>query len=169
MHDAGGVRFCQAFSNLLQISQQLSQFGLLTMDLIPQCCSVNKLHRDKVLAVHFSNLIDMRDVWVIERSRGFCFANETSHAFLIRSNFRRQDLQRYLAIKLRVFRQINFTHPAFAKLRADLVAAETCAGCKTHRWRFRSLVQLSTTVISAGLFPSTSRLMRKRWPSAATA
>ena len=43
-----------------------------------------------------------------------------------------QNLQRDAAMKLCVFGQIHFTHPAFANLRADFVTAEFCAGTKSH-------------------------------------
>ena len=34
-------------------------------------------------------------------------------------------------MQLRIFHEINFTHPALANLRADFVAAQTCAN-KSH-------------------------------------
>jgi len=38
------------------------------------------------------------------------------------------NLQHNFAIELRVLRQINFAHSAFANLRADFIAAELCVG-----------------------------------------
>jgi hypothetical protein len=48
---------------------------------------------------------------------------------LITSYIRRQNLERDVAIKLSVAREINFAHAALAYLRADFITAEFCAGC----------------------------------------
>ena|ERR1700682_5557825 len=48
--------------------------------------------------------------------------NEAAHPLLISSHLSRQNLQCHSTIELRMLRQIHFTHPARAELRADFVA-----------------------------------------------
>src|SRR5215472_3519914 len=46
---------------------------------------------------------------------------------MFRRHLGRQDLERYFAIEPRVLGEIDFTHSAGTKLRADLVMTERCA------------------------------------------
>ena len=93
------------------------------MNLRVQGLAFDKLHRDEVHAVSFTNFINVSDVGMVERRRGFCLLNETAHAILVCSKVSRQNLQSNFAIKFCVLRQINLTHPARADLRADFIAA----------------------------------------------
>jgi len=64
---------------------------------------------------------------MIQSSSGFRFLNKSPHAIVTLRENTRKNLQRNLAIELGVFRQIHLAHPALANLRADFVAAESCA------------------------------------------
>lgn len=46
---------------------------------------------------------------------------------MIGGEMRRQDFQCHPSPQASIFGQINFTHPAFTKFRADFVRAEFCA------------------------------------------
>jgi len=63
----------------------------------------------------------------IQRRRSLCFLHKPFHPVRMSSNISRQNLQSNLAIEFRILRQIDFAHPACAKLRADFVTTEFCA------------------------------------------
>ena len=115
MHDARGVCFPQAFRDLEQVFEQKLQLTFFAVNLFPQGLAVDKLHCDEVRAVSFANLVDVRDVRMIEGGRRFRFLDETAHAVLVRSKVSRQNLQCDFPIEPRVLRQVNFTHPTCAK------------------------------------------------------
>jgi hypothetical protein len=50
------------------------------------------LHRDEGRALAVANLVDVGDVGVIERGRGFGLSDETLHASTIRGDVGRQNL-----------------------------------------------------------------------------
>ncbi len=83
VYDPGGMSLYQALSHLLQISQQLSQFSSLPMDLFAQGEAVDKLHRDEVHAIVLADLINVSDVRMIERGGGLSLLRESPHAILI--------------------------------------------------------------------------------------
>jgi len=97
---------------MLQKTQQLSQFGLLLMNLLTQGGAIDEFHRDEIHTLALTDFINVRDVWVVKRSSGLCFLFEPPHAIFIRSEFSRQDLQSDFAMQARVFSKIHFTHPA---------------------------------------------------------
>ena len=68
------------------------------------------------------------DVRVIQRREDFRFALEPREPIGIGGERWRQDLDRDLALQLRVGRPIHLPHPAFADLRGDFVDAEAGAG-----------------------------------------
>ena len=74
--------------------------------------------------INFTNLVDVRDVWMIQRGRGFRFTNETFHPVAIRSHIRRKNFQRNFAIEFRVLRQIHLTHPARAEFAENPVMGD---------------------------------------------
>ena len=64
---------------------------------------------------------------MIERREQLRFALEARHAVGVRRERRRQDLQRDVAIQLRVARAIHFAHSPGAEGREDFVGAEARA------------------------------------------
>src|SRR5438105_3185022 len=67
MNDAGGVSLCQTLSHLLQISQELSEFGSLPINLFAQREAVDILHRNEMHTLVLADFVDVRDVRMIER------------------------------------------------------------------------------------------------------
>ena len=116
VHDAGRVSFGQPFGHILQVPQKLSQISSFAMDLLAQGIALDVLHRDEMQPINFTNLVDVRDVWMIQRGRGFRFTNETFHPVAIRSHIRRKNFQRNFAIEFRVLRQIHLAHSTLANL-----------------------------------------------------
>src|SRR5713226_3223252 len=98
MNDAGGVGLGQTLSHLLQISQQLSEFGSLPMNLFAQREAVDKLHRDEMHTLLLADFVDVRDVRMIERRGGLRLLDKAAHAILVGGNFDGKNLQGYLAM-----------------------------------------------------------------------
>ena len=70
----------------------------------------------------------MRDVRMIEGGERLRFARETGQAIGIAGEGVRKDLQRDVAIQLRVVRSIHLTHSACAEGGQHLIRAESGAG-----------------------------------------
>src|SRR5215831_2742668 len=114
-----------------------------------------------------ADLIDVRDVGMIEGRGSLGLLFEAAHPIFLRGKMGRQKIQRNIAVQPRIFRQIDFAHAALAKLRADFVTAEFGGGFKRHF--FSAAVQFNITVRGAPFDSSTSMLSRNFWPSALTA
>ena len=76
-------------------------------------------------------------------------------------------IQNDIAVQLEVFSFLHLSHPTRANLRDDFGGAEVRAGSDAHF--FNTAVQLTTTVMGAGVACSGAVMMRNRWPSADTA
>ena len=72
---------------------------------------------------------------MIQRGEYFRFALKARESVVIGRHCRRQDLDRDLALQLRVGRPVDLSHAAFANLRGDFVDAETRAGDESQRCR----------------------------------
>ena len=83
MDDARRVSFRESFRDMLQITQKLWQTSLLSVYQFAQGVPVDKLHRDEVHAIVLANLVDVRDVRMIERRGSLGFLGESTHAILI--------------------------------------------------------------------------------------
>ncbi len=125
--------------------------------------------------------VDAGDVRMIERRERLRFALEARQPIGVLRERLRQDLDRDVAIELRVARAIDLPHAAFADRRSDLVDAETGAGSegqvvglygRTDVWptvRFQSLQILAARVarqmqVAVGLQarPGVRRGLRRR-------
>ena len=76
--------------------------------------------------------VDRPDVRMIQRREHLRFALEAGEAIGIARERVRQDLQRDLAIQLRVARAIDLAHAAGAKRGQDLIRAEARSGGQRH-------------------------------------
>src|SRR5688572_9894759 len=81
------------------------------MNQLPQRKAVDEFHRDEARSLALVNFVDVRDVRMIQRGRGFCFLREAPHSILIAREFCRQNLQRDLAIELRVCARYTLPMP----------------------------------------------------------
>src|SRR6266566_4536098 len=102
MDDAGGMSLSQSFGHVLQVAQQLPQFGSLPMYLFAERNAFHEFHRDEVRAFVLSDLKNLCDVRMTQGGRRFCLADKPIHAVAIRCDFGRKYLQRYSAIEFRV-------------------------------------------------------------------
>src|SRR5437762_11028305 len=93
MDDARGMRFCQPVSNLLQVAQKLREISLLLMNKLTQRKAINEFHGDEVQAISFTNLVDVRNVRMIQRGGSLRLLSETPHSIFIRRDFAWQNFQ----------------------------------------------------------------------------
>ena len=68
------------------------------MNFFAQSLAIDELHRDEVRAFVLANLVDVRDVRMIERWGRFRLTNESVHSIAMRGQFGRQNLQCNFAI-----------------------------------------------------------------------
>src|SRR6266850_4710839 len=127
MHDARGVGLGECFSNVLQVTQQLRKLIMGQVNAIAESLTVDKLHRDKVSAFKFTDLVDVGDVRMIQRSSGLRLLFEALQSFPIRSKIRGQYFERHIAIDAAIACEINVAHSAFSESCANFVAADFCA------------------------------------------
>src|SRR5215471_3498259 len=113
---------------MLQITKQFRQVGVTAMSHFAQRLPIDELHRDEVHAVALTDLVNVRNVGVIERRGGGGLLLEAAHSISIGSKVGRQYFQRDFAVQASILSQINLTHPAYADLRADFITAEFCVG-----------------------------------------
>ncbi len=76
-----------------------------------------------------ADVVQGKDVGMGERSDRPRFLLETAQSLGIGREFRRQHLDRDVAIQPCVARPVHVAHPARADRRDDLVRAETGTGC----------------------------------------
>ena len=124
MHDSGVMRLREPFRHLGEVAEEHRQRLPGVMDLFAERHAVDVLHRDEGRALAVADLVDVRDVGMIERGGGFGLSDETLHAITIRRDVGRQDLQRHFPIELRILGQIHLAHPAGAEQRGDPVVFE---------------------------------------------
>src|SRR5678816_2051444 len=103
---------------------------MLAVDLLAESYAFNKLHGDEVRPLALTNLVNVRDVWMVESSGGRGLLFETAHSILVNSHFGGKNLQGDFAMELQILRQINFAHPALADLGNRAVMRQGCIGCQ---------------------------------------
>src|SRR5215471_14271169 len=103
------------------------------IDLLAEGYAINELHNDESHARSFGNLVNVRDVWMVQRRGSFCLLNEACHTILIRRDACRENFECYAPIECCVPRTINFAHAACAERRLDSIAAEACSNNQRHK------------------------------------
>jgi hypothetical protein len=92
-----------------------------------QRMALEKLHRQKRVAVGFFDRVDGDDVRMAKRRHGLRFTLEALPAIGILCHLRRQDLERDLALEPGIEGAIDLAHAAGADGRQDLVVCEPLA------------------------------------------
>ena len=92
--------------------------------------ALDQFHHERAHAAGFFEAVDVRDVRMVQRRERLRFAREPRQPFGISGERVRQDLERDVAIQLRVARAIHLAHAARADERNDFVDAEAGAGCE---------------------------------------
>ena len=93
--------------------------------------ALDEFHHQRPDAVGFFEPVDLRDIGMIQRSKHLCFAGESRQAVGVVRERVGEDLDRDVAIQLRIAGSVNLSHPPFADRRGDLVDAET--GARSER------------------------------------
>src|SRR4030095_7411828 len=65
--DSGSVSFGKSSGDMLQMAQELWQFRLSAMDVFTERLTIDELHRDEIHSIRFADLVNMRNVLMIER------------------------------------------------------------------------------------------------------
>jgi len=92
----------------------------------------DELQHEILLTVRLLKTMNRADVRMIQRREHLCFSLKPRQPIRITQQMLRQRLDGHRPIKPRVVRKIHDAHSALAKLRADFVAAEFCAGGECH-------------------------------------
>jgi len=107
---------------LLHLAHDRQQ--LLQTQLRPQrgeCLSFNKLRRDEVKTICFSDFVDGDQVGMIQRRKRARFTPETGDTIGIGKKMQRQELERDHTIEFVVVGEINFAHPSRSEELLDLI------------------------------------------------
>ena len=93
-----------------------------------QVLALDELHDEGAHAARFLEAVNVRDVRMVQRRERLSFPCEPGEPFGIVSERVRQDLERDVAIELRVASLIHLSHATFADRRSDFVHAEAGTG-----------------------------------------
>ena len=96
-------------------------------DALRQIVALDEFHHERGHAPAFFEPVDGGDVRMIQRGQRLGFALEARQALGIVRERLGQDLDRDVAVQLRIARAIDLSHAPFADRRGDFVDAETRA------------------------------------------
>ena len=113
---------------VLQVRARRGRAPAEVTDQFGQVSSVDQFHHQRAQTTRFLEAVDVSDVWMIERRQRLRFAREPREPFGIAHERGRQDLQRDVAIELRVVGTVDLAHSAGAEQRDDFIWAEGRAG-----------------------------------------
>jgi hypothetical protein len=91
-----------------------------------------RFHHEGADASAVLQAVDVRDVWVVQRSEDLSFSLEPGEPIGIVGKGIRQHLQRDVAIQLRVARAVHLAHAASAERRDNLIGANSGAGSESQ-------------------------------------
>ncbi len=124
MRNAFGVRFVKRVCDLNRNVETFIDRQRATANFSIQPRAFDLFHRDEVSAVGLADFVDVRDVRMRECCGGACLLQKTMQPLLVARDLRRQNLNCYVAIKLRIVREINLAHPTRTELRTDFITAK---------------------------------------------
>ena len=124
MHDPGGVGRCERIGHLRDDAGDLDHRHLPTGEAGLERFSVVVRHRDERLTGVVTDLVDRRDVWVIERAGGTRLPEQPGRAFPASGRFRLEKLECHTPVEVRVLSQIHRAHPAGADAADDPVMGD---------------------------------------------
>jgi hypothetical protein len=136
MNDPLGVRGIERVGDLnTQLDENL-EIDRTAADAMLQRLAFEPLHHDEMLALVLADVVDGADVRVVERGGGAGFALKPLDGLWIAGQLRWQKLQRDASAEANVFRLINHTHPAAAKLVDDAIVGDGLADHdRPQSWR----------------------------------
>src|SRR5438067_546640 len=134
MHDPGSMSSRERTGDLRGDIEDFCELHRRVSHALAQRLAIDEFSGDEMYALPYgwatAPLVDLMngdDVGMIQGGSGLGLLDKALHSIRVSSNVSGQHLQRNLAIEFGVLRQIHLAHPALADLRADLIAAESCA------------------------------------------
>ena len=112
--------------DLLRDRQRVGECDRTTRDAIGERRPLDQFHDERADAVRFFQPVDVRDVGMVQRFERLRLALEAGDALRIAGERLGQDLDRHVAIELRVARAIHFAHAA--AVERALRGAADCKG-----------------------------------------
>ncbi len=128
-----GMRERQRFRDLRSDRQRLHAGDGTPIQLFPQRGPVDHLHRQKVHVLIGVEVVDRRDVGVVQVREGEGFAPEALAGVVALEHPGGQDLERHLALEPRVAGLVDDAHSAFPDLPEDAVMGNLLADQAGHR------------------------------------
>jgi hypothetical protein len=101
-------------------------------DPIGQRRAFHELQHQRAHAVRFFQTVDRADMRMIQRGKYLRFTFEASEAVRIGSECLGQDLERDVAIQLRIARAIHLAHAARPEQAQDFICAKPCTRRQSH-------------------------------------
>jgi len=127
MDDALLVRRFERLRDLLRDGQRLVNRDRPARNALRQILALDELHHDRAHTATLFEAVDVRDVRVIDGRQRLRFAIEPREPVGVARERIGQDLQRNIAIELRISRAEHLAHPANTDARDDFVDAEARA------------------------------------------
>src|SRR5207244_3278212 len=103
-----------------------------TRDAIRQGFAFHQLENQETSALRLLDIMNRRDVGVIERRQCFGFTLKAAKAIVIAREFFGQYLDGDVAFQSRIARTVDLTHPAFTQQCSNLVRTELRADRQRH-------------------------------------
>ncbi len=132
MHDALVVRRGQAMRDLEGIVDRLARREAAGRELRSQRLAFQKFLNDVRRTVVAPDVVDRRDVGMVQDARGLRFLLEAAQAVRVGRERRRQHLDRDVAPEPGILRAIDLAHSTGADRLEDLVGAELRASRESH-------------------------------------
>ena len=155
----------EGFGDLARDGERVIDRHAATRDPIREGVPLDELENERVGVAAVLKAVDRADVRMVERSEHLRLALEPRETIRILCERVREDLQRDLAVQLRIARAIHLAHAAGADGGEDFVRAEASAGLNgqlSGRWdytvRFQTLTGLQEPAIGGAE-------VAKRWGS----
>ena len=132
MNDPRVVRGFEGIDDLPGDSEGVGDGQRTARDQGRQVIAAHQLHDEIGRACRRARVVDVRDVGMIERGQRLGLALEPGEPVGISGKGLRQDLQRHIAIQLRVVGAIDLAHATRAEPLHNLVGIETGASRNRH-------------------------------------
>ena len=139
MDDALLVRRLERVGDLPRDRQRFIERKPALGDPLGERRPFDQLHDERRGPVRLFEPVDAADVRMIQRGERLRFTLKSRDAFGIGDERLGQDLDRDLAIELRVARAIHLAHPACPERVANLIRAEPCASGQRHWGAFYAI------------------------------
>jgi hypothetical protein len=92
-----------------------------------------------------TDIVNRKNVGMVQSARGTCLLLEATQSFRVIRIGSGKNFDRDIPAQLRVSSDVNLAHSTLANLRADFVAAQSCAWCEGH---YLKLLISTTSLVS---------------------